>query len=475
MTPLPTEHVVPFGPTRAFFSLILFVLATAVHVELCRAQMREVVPEGVEVLTRGPVHEAFAGLQSFNPQPGRIVAKPAPPLIEEVPPSQRPAGVNIAWIPGYWTWDDERMNFVWLSGTWRALPPGREWAAGYWAQVPSGYQWTSGYWAESANRQAIYLPPPPPSVETGPSALAPSADFVWIPGCWIWFQARYAWQPGFWSLGRPDWDWIAAHNIWTPRGHVFVTGYWDRPVEHRGLLFAPVHFDPLLVGAGHYRYAPWVAVDLNLFGEHLFLRPSFQHYYFGDYYAASYTAGGFLSSSAFTRGRFGHDPIHAHQVWEHRRDPGWHQRSDAAFRDRQDHPFHRPARAWTPAEDTREEPVPTPGASGPLARPYNQLLQRDQSPSRYQTVTSPERTLLKTRTEDVERSRELRRVRETASPKASRTAPANPGPDRVRSLRSPIRSLPNRQLPGALTPPKAHRSPRPGSDPIPPGGLKEDR
>jgi len=216
-------------------------------------------------------------------------------------------------------------------------------------------------------------------------------------------------------------------------------------------------------------------MDLNLLGEHLFLRPSFQHYFFGDYYAASYSAGGFLSSSAFTRGRFGHDPIHAHQVWEHRRDPGWPQRADAAFRDRQDHPFHRPARSWTPIESVREDPVPNPGAPGPLARPCSQLLQRDQSPPRYQTVTGPERTLLKTRTEDVERSRELRRVRETAPPKASGTAPANPGPDHVRSLRSPIRSLPTRQLPGALSPPKAHRSPRPGSDPTPPGRSKEDR
>jgi hypothetical protein len=341
MTPLPTEHLAPFGPTRAFVSFVLIVLATAVQVELCRAQMRDVVPEGLEVLSRGPVHEAFAGLQTFNPQPGHIVARLAPPLIEEVPPNQRPAGVNIAWIPGYWAWDDERLDFVWLSGTWRALPPGREWAAGYWAQVPAGYQ--------------------------------------------------------------------------------------------------------------------------------------SKHYYFGDYYAAGYSAGGFLSSSAFARGRFGHDPIHAHQVWEHRRDPGWPQRSEAAFRDRQDHPFHRPARAWTPAESVREVPVPNLGASGPLARPYNQLRQRDQSPPRYQTVTGPERTLLKTRTEDVERSRELRRVREASPPKASGAATTIPGPDRVRSLRSPIRSLPNRQLPGALAPPKAHRSPKPGSDPIPPGRSREDR
>src|ERR1051326_8529942 len=63
---------------------------------------------GVEVLTRGPVHEAFAETVTFDPQPGIVAPKSPPAAIEELPPDQKPEGANVAWIPGYWAWDDER-------------------------------------------------------------------------------------------------------------------------------------------------------------------------------------------------------------------------------------------------------------------------------------------------------------------------------------------------------------------------------
>ena len=50
----------------------------------------------------------------------------------------------MAWIPGYWAWDDERTDFLWVSGIWRALPPGRQWVPGYWGRSGQGAQWTSG-------------------------------------------------------------------------------------------------------------------------------------------------------------------------------------------------------------------------------------------------------------------------------------------------------------------------------------------
>ncbi len=98
------------------------------------------VEEGVQVLTRGPVHEAFAETISFDPEPGIIVPNQPPEAIEEVAPEQRPEGDNVAWIPGYLAWDDEREDFLWVSGIWRDLPPGRQWMPGYWTEVESGYQ-----------------------------------------------------------------------------------------------------------------------------------------------------------------------------------------------------------------------------------------------------------------------------------------------------------------------------------------------
>ena len=115
------------------------------------APPQEVAPaptqEGVEVLTRGPVHEAFAEPVTFDPTPGLVVTNEPPPAVEELPPAEKPEGDDVTWIPGYWAWDDAREDFLWVSGIWRELPPGRQWIPGYWATVESGFQWVSGYWA----------------------------------------------------------------------------------------------------------------------------------------------------------------------------------------------------------------------------------------------------------------------------------------------------------------------------------------
>src|SRR5437867_2448331 len=81
------------------------------------------VPKGIEVLARGPVHEAFA-TPTTEPAPTKSVSKPPPKPIEEMPPEQKPDG-DVVWINGYWAWDDDRNDFLWVSGIWRTPPPGR--------------------------------------------------------------------------------------------------------------------------------------------------------------------------------------------------------------------------------------------------------------------------------------------------------------------------------------------------------------
>src|SRR5207245_392809 len=72
------------------------------------------VPQGVEVLARGPVHEAFA-TPTTDPVAAKPVLKAPPTALEELPPSEKPVG-NATWIGGYWAWDDERHGFLWVSG-----------------------------------------------------------------------------------------------------------------------------------------------------------------------------------------------------------------------------------------------------------------------------------------------------------------------------------------------------------------------
>src|SRR5690606_14240831 len=63
------------------------------------AAAQPLTPDGgddVEILTRGPVHEAFAEIVVFEPQPGLVIGSAPPEPIEELPPDQRPEGENIA-------------------------------------------------------------------------------------------------------------------------------------------------------------------------------------------------------------------------------------------------------------------------------------------------------------------------------------------------------------------------------------------
>src|SRR5262245_28905542 len=101
----------------------------------------------VEVLARGPVHEGYAEPVNQAAEAPPAIAKAPPDPVPELPPEQKPEGDNVQWIPGYWQWDDDRSDFIWISGFWRQPPPGRTWVPGHWQKVESGWQWTPGFWS----------------------------------------------------------------------------------------------------------------------------------------------------------------------------------------------------------------------------------------------------------------------------------------------------------------------------------------
>jgi len=412
------------------------------------------------VLTRGPVHEAFAETVTFDPEPGIVVAKAPPAAIEEVPPGQRPVGDNVAWIPGYWGWDDERNDFLWISGIWRALPPGRQWVPGYWGKAAQGFQWTTGYWADASVSNVAYLPEPPATVESGPNVASPSPNDTWLPGCWVWQSNRYAWRPGFWAAVQPNWDWVPAHYVWAPRGYVFVDGYWDYSIGRRGVLFAPVYFSAGVYGRRGFSYSPTMAIDLGVFASHLFLRPQYQQYYFGDYYAANYQAAGFYPAYAINSGRFGYDPIFAHERWQHRQDNGWVQRQQADFQNRRDHENLRPPRTLA-AQGLLNASNATARAGLPrVAALLNDLGRNQNSPVRFQPVSQAERQRLVQQAQDVRRFGQQRQVLErnvSGAPAGARTF----APARVALPASPIVARSGANVGRDFVPPKTYVAPKP--------------
>lgn len=423
--------------------------------------------QGTEVLTRGPVHEAFAGVVAYNPEPGVIIPKAPPVAIEEIPPDQKPEGDNITWIPGYWAWDDERNDFLWISGVWRALPPGRQWIPGYWANAGHGYQWTSGYWADARVKETTYLPPPPPTLERGPNIDAPSPDYYWVPGCWIWYGGRYAWQPGYWVVGQQDWVWSPSYYSWTPRGYVFVDGYWDYSVGYRGCLFAPVYFRSGFYTRRDYYYSPRVVIDLDVFPDHLFFRPSYHHCYFGDYYAINYYRSGFYASFSFQSRRYGCDPIYTHRRWQHRDDRGWEHHEAANYQYRRDHEDARPPRTWV-AQKAVTANVTTTDRSLTVATTFDQLVKRKDTPQRFQTVAKEEKQRFHQRDQEVRQSRDERRTLETKpanTPKVYHGATLQPTTGKLpkSSFVAPVTDQPGRDL----TPPTPRQAPQPSSNVVP--------
>ena len=416
--------------------------------------------DGAEVLTRGPIHEAFAGTITFKPVEGMMVPQAAPALIEELPPDQRPEGENISWIPGYWAWDDEGTTFIWVSGIWRNLPPGRQWMPGYWSDAGSEFQWISGYWADAALEEVEYLSEPPESREVGPNIEAPSRDHSWIPGSWIWRESRYLWRPGYWDVNQPDWVWVPSYYVRTPRGHVYVDGYWDYAVARRGMIFAPVRFSGNYYSRPDYIYRPSTVIGLAALVDHLFLRPRQRHYYFGDYYAPEYQRSGYYASYTYSSGGHGYDPIYAHNRWSHRDDDRWERRNEENYRFYRDNQDERPPHTLAAFEQFNARARKDRRVDAGYVMPLTQLAVSKENRLKLKSVNEDERQRLAKHGREIRDFGEQRRkigMQPEGAPervKPGKGESGKPEPVRVKIPRSPAAAKVTEQAAKEDTPPK---------------------
>lgn len=284
----------------------------------------------IKVLTRGPVHEAFIEQVNLNPNVGLVVPKAVPNAVDEIPPALKPAGANVTWIPGYWGWDDISKDFIWISGVWRVPPPGMRWVPGYWKKSESGSQWTAGFWIRADVKQVAYRQYPAKSLERGASSNAPSPNHFYVSGAWEASGGKDKWRPGYWAPQQANFVWVPAHYSWTPSGAVFVGGYWDYSVAARGQLFAPVSLTASTAAAttAKLKYSPVAAIANSQLLMHLWVRPGYNHYYFGDYYGAAAELG----IRPWYTAEAGFDPLFPYYAWHYGRGGvdylarmvGWH-------------------------------------------------------------------------------------------------------------------------------------------------------
>jgi hypothetical protein len=345
-------------------------------------------PAGAEVLTRGPVHEAFAEPVAVQAEAGVVASKQPPPNIEEVPPADRPEDAHYVWIPGYWGWDADRDDFIWVSACWRIAPPNMYWVPGYWNPVSEGWEWVPGFWSRVGSQEINYLPAPPELVDVMPRGVPPASYSVWVPGCWYWQGNGYVERPGYWLRQQPGWVWVPSYNRWTPMGYVFAEGHWDYALQHRGVLFAPVYFPHSTYSRQGFSYSPTIALNITVLVGNLFAYPRYGHYYFGDYYDDAYVHVGIYPWFDSVRLRTWYDPIYAYDRWQYgRTDPHWeeHQRQDYDRR-RTDRGL-RPPRTYQ-EQESRVTSGPGPGrTSVALAGPLRVVVEKQPTPVRLERIS----------------------------------------------------------------------------------------
>jgi WXXGXW repeat (2 copies) len=301
--------------TGSFQLLFYFVTPMSVVAQTPgpRTLAEEVLPTpaGIEVLAKGPVHESFAEIVLFDPTAGIVISQSPPEPIQEIPATEKPDDPSALWIPGYWGWDVDRKDFVWVSGVWRIPPPGRTWVPGGWTTVEGGYQWFSGYWSGAESQGAQPLPPPPNSLEVGPSSPSPGPQYEWTPGYWEWIfeQQTYVWHPGCWRLDEDNWVWVPSYYCRSPGGVIFVSGYRDFEFAGRGCLYSPIYFQEALYLSPSYTYRPCYPMNISLVASCLFVHPTTCHYYYGDYFSHTNRSRGYFPCHTFGSSYRGFDPF----------------------------------------------------------------------------------------------------------------------------------------------------------------------
>ncbi len=120
---------------------------------------------------------ADAGAQA-SPQSQATYMPPPPRSLEAGPNTPQP-GPNVAWTPGYWSW--QGGGYAWRPGFWAAVQPNWIWIPPHYAWTPGGYLFVPGYWdLPVANRGLMFAPvyyPQPVYAQAG-FAFTPSISIV---------------------------------------------------------------------------------------------------------------------------------------------------------------------------------------------------------------------------------------------------------------------------------------------------------
>ena len=425
----------------------------------------EELPAGSDVLTQGPVHEAFAKPVNMEAQAPLQVPQQPPDNIQEVPPVERPAGADIVWVPGYWAWDADRQDFIWVSGCWRNSPPHTYWVPGHWLQAGNSWEWIGGFWkpmSDQPQQEIEYLPAPPAPVEIEAPGSPPQADQVWVPGCWYWHEGKYVIRHGYWMAQQLGWTWAPSHYAWTPRGYIFVDGHWDHDLDDRGVLFCPAFFPRQVRVRAGFSFSPGTCVDLGMLRMNFFVYPAYRHYYFGDYYDDAYAKVGILPWFKCETIHTWYDPLFVYDKWHFgKTDPHWVANLTRGFDSRHSNRDLRPARTFKQLQAQFAKMPAKQRPERPLVQTIKDYSASKHTPLKFERINTTERQQIAVKARDVQTLRTERKQWE---------APARSTTENVKGP-TPVESKPaktsRRQSKPAVVPPRPVRVTQPEKVTVP--------
>lgn len=432
-----------------------------------------------EVLARGPVHEAFAEPVDGAAGPTPAIRVAPPPPLDEQPPADRPIGDEYEWVGGYWYWSDDRSEYIWVSGCWRNSPPGRDWLPGQWVKVRDGYHWVSGCWVPEGQQTLHLLPQPPAAVEEDPGQ-PPDAQSSFVPGTWVWKDTRYVWQPGQWVRMPAEWVWQPAHHVWTPAGYLFVDGFWDHPLEQRGLLYAPVAPPrQLLLAQQTIVFEPTYVVRPAFLAGALFVRAAAKHYFFGDYFEPQYRTAGYQPWFDYRPSRYSFDPLYSHYR-AHRPGADWDRQVRALYEARYAGTSPRPPRTWADQQKATAAP-PSPNVTPAAVQQAAALATARQAEAvgvKMQAVAQAQRTQMRAAAQqraEAARTYQETQIRKLVEAQQGAAAPKAPVQVQVPTLPKPAAAPPAPKPPAGQPPapkqPPGQAKKQPPPVPVAPAGT----
>ena len=142
---------------------------------------------------------------------------------------------------------------MWVTGVYRVPPQGRTFVPGYWHAIRTRvWRWVAGFWASSSRKMSLHASTPRGPGRERPIDAGARRQFRPIsPVCGSIANGRFCLRPVSGRHSRSAGS-GSRRNISGPRVVILmIDGYWDYPMEERGLVFAPVYFhQPLWQNAG---------------------------------------------------------------------------------------------------------------------------------------------------------------------------------------------------------------------------------